>query len=197
MCITKKRLCRKSVRYYPSLFNFFYEFKLFIAWFIANVILNSQKYLLWRYSKWRKIKQNALGLNRGLSWNSWLLRSANNVKIIEEYVMCSEKNVLVKKMFTNGLNMSLLLQARVEKTVYWLETHWISGKEKVLGVAVSKTSHADSVLGYERTHDYKFLVKKKRDATVLTITNSLGEYSLYVLYVPRILYIGSSSGTSG
>ena len=33
--------------------------------------------------------QSAVGLNRGLSWNFWWLRSANYVKFTEERVMCT------------------------------------------------------------------------------------------------------------
>ena len=61
-------------------------------------------------------------LNRGLSWKFWWLRNANRVKIIEKCVKCTEKYVLVKKIFKNGLNMGLPLWAQVEKTVYWMET---------------------------------------------------------------------------
>ena len=35
-------------------------------------------------------------------------------------------------------------------TVHGVETHWLSGKEKVLGTEVSKEGHADSVLVYEK-----------------------------------------------
>ena len=61
-----------------------------------------------------------------------------------------------KKMFTHGLNMSLPLQAWVGKSVHEVETHRLSGKEKVLGAVVSKEGHADSLLGHERTHHYWF-----------------------------------------
>ena len=37
-----------------------------------------------------------------------------------------EKNILIKKMFTNGLNMGLLL----EKTIHWEEAHWLSDQKK-------------------------------------------------------------------
>ena len=69
--------------------------------------------------------------------------------------MCIEKHVLVKKMFTNELNMGLPPQAWVEKTVYVVvETHWFSCKEKVLGSAESKEGHTDSLLEDEKTHCY-------------------------------------------
>ena len=40
----------------------------------------------------------------------------------------------------------------VKKSVHVQETHWLSSKEKVAGVVVSKGGHANSVLGNERTH---------------------------------------------
>ena len=70
--------------------------------------------------------------------------------------MCTDKQVIIKKMFTNGLNMDLLIQAWVEKIVHWIETHWLSGKEKVQGTVVSKEGDTDSLLGHERTHNYWF-----------------------------------------
>ena len=45
--------------------------------------------------------------------------------------------------------MGFTLQAWVEKTVHEVETHWLSGKEKVPGVAISKEGDAISVLGHE------------------------------------------------
>ncbi len=53
---------------------------------------------------------NAPGLNRGLSSNYWWLRIANHMKFTEEWIICTEKHVLVKKIFTNEQNMSLHLQ---------------------------------------------------------------------------------------
>ena len=58
-------------------------------------------------------------------------------------------------MFTNGLNMGLLLWAWVKKTVQGMEPHWYSNKEKVSDAAVSKEGHADSLLRYIRIH-YKW-----------------------------------------
>ena len=48
--------------------------------------------------------------------------------------------------------MSLALQACVEKTGNEGETHRLSSKEKVLGAAVNKESHADCLLRHKRTH---------------------------------------------
>ena len=38
-----------------------------------------------------------------------------------------------EKLFTNKLNMGLLLRVWVENTVNRLETYWLSGKEKSSG----------------------------------------------------------------
>ena len=42
-------------------------------------------------------------------------------------------------MPTNWLNIGLLPQASVEKTVHWVKTYWLSSKEKVPGAAVMLT----------------------------------------------------------
>ena len=70
--------------------------------------------------------------------------------------MSREKNILDKKILRNGLDMGLPLQTWVKKTVYGMETCRISGKEKVLGAAVSKDSHANRLEGYEMMHHYWF-----------------------------------------
>ena len=80
----------------------------------------------------------------------WGIRCANHMKFIEKCVMCSEKHVLVKKMFTNKLNISLPLWAWVENSVFGVKTHLLSSKEKFLGAAVRKKGHFDSLIGHER-----------------------------------------------
>ena len=59
-------------------------------------------------------------------------------------------------MFTNGLNIVLSLFAWVEKIDHRVETHLLSGEEKVLGTVISKEGHADSHLRHERAHHYWF-----------------------------------------
>ena len=59
--------------------------------------------------------------------------------------MFTEKYVLVKEMLTNRLNTGLQLRVWVEKSIHEVETHWLSGKEKVLGEAVSTEDHAISI----------------------------------------------------
>ena len=68
---------------------------------------------------------------------------------------CSNKKNVCNRQYT-----VLSWWAWVEKTFHGVETHWLSGKEKVLGIADSKGAHADSLLGYERTHHYLFPWKK-------------------------------------
>ena len=53
----------------------------------------------------------------------------------------------------------MLFWAWVQKTVHGVETHWLSGKEKVASEVVSKESDTDSVLGHERTIIIDFLDK--------------------------------------
>ena len=61
-------------------------------------------------------------------------------------VWCVWREVCFRqKLFTNGLNMGLLLWARVKKIVYGVKTHWLSGKEKVPGIVVSKEGHAVTI----------------------------------------------------
>ena len=68
----------------------------------------------------------------------FLLRNSNNEKFTEECVICTEKHVLVKKNVYKWLNISLPLGALVKKTVYKIETYWLSSKEKILGIVVIK-----------------------------------------------------------
>ena len=49
--------------------------------------------------------------------------------------------------------MGLSLRVWFRKIVHGVETHQPSDKEKVPGTVVSK-GHADSLLGYGRTHAY-------------------------------------------
>ena len=60
--------------------------------------------------------------------------------------MCTKKYVLIKKIFNNRLKIILPLGGWAEKSVHEMETHWLSGKEKVQDTAVSKEVHTDSFL---------------------------------------------------
>ena len=68
--------------------------------------------------------------------------------------MHMEKHVFFKTMFRNGLNMGFLQQDWIQKTVHGEEIDWLFCKEKFLGTAVFKESHAGSVLRYERCNHY-------------------------------------------
>ena len=102
----------------------------------------------WSYSKWQQIKQNVPSLNRGLS-NLWWLRSINYVKFTKECAMWMDKHVLIRKIFTNGLNMGL---PELKSQSFELKLQ-LSGKNKVLRTVVSKEGYTDSLLVHERTHD--------------------------------------------
>ena len=107
---------------------------------IALIILISQKYLFWGYSRWQQIKQ----------WLFFLrLRSADHMKFTKEFVMGIEKHILVQKIFTNGLNLCLPLQAWVEKKINWAKRHWLSRRDKVPGAVISKEGLADCLLRHE------------------------------------------------
>ena len=49
----------------------------------------------------------------------------------------------------------------VQNTVHGVETHWLSRKEKVMGTAVRKESHADSLLRHERNPSPVDFIEKK------------------------------------
>ena len=126
------------------------------------------------------------GLNRVLSSNFWWLKSENYVKSTEECVNCTKKHILVKKMFTKSLNTGLPWWAWVEKIVSGVETHWLSCKEKVLGTAVGKESHADSCLVYERMHQVGFTRKRCKSKQCFQLQNPLMKF---ILFIGRILYL--------
>ena len=71
-----------------------------------------------------------------------------------ECLICTKKHVLVKKIFTNRLNVCSPLHAWKERLVHGVEIQWLSGKEKVPGAAVRKEGHPDSNLGHKRNHQY-------------------------------------------
>ena len=106
------------------------ECKLFIVWnwFIAKINL---------------IKKNIYFVAIKNGGNSkWCLRLQQK-PVIKFFISgkCKPFNIYIgkcnvygqanSKIFTNGLNI-----ASGEKTVYWVENQWLSGKEKVPGVAV-------------------------------------------------------------
>ena len=58
------------------------------------------------------------GLNKFLSSNFCWPRKVNHEKIMKGFLMCTEKQDLILKIFTNKLNAGFLLRARVEKAVH-------------------------------------------------------------------------------
>ena len=69
----------------------------------------------------------------------WLLQS-NCLTECVKHVLVKNLSKLAEHWFTTT---SLSWK---KKTVNEVETHWLSGKEKVSGEAVSKEGHADSLL---------------------------------------------------
>ena len=65
--INKENSLKKQNTFFFQIF-FFHKCKLWIVWnsFTVKIILISQKYLFWGYSKWQQIKQSAPGLNKSL-----------------------------------------------------------------------------------------------------------------------------------
>ena len=74
--------------------------------------------------------------------------------------MFTEKNVLVKKMFANEVNMRLSQRYWVEKIVHGVGAHWLSGKGAVSGTAISKECRPENLLEHGRAHHYWFLRKR-------------------------------------
>ena len=85
-----------------------------------------------------------------------------------------------KKDFTNSQNMGLPLCIWVKITIQGVETDWLTGKEKVSSLEVSKEGHADSLPGQDRTGSITvdFLEKKVQLQIVLSTVNSFGNISL-------------------
>ena len=72
-----------------------------------------------------------------------------------ECAMCIEKHVLLRKMFTNKLNMGFSLYELKwqRQSMEWKHTN--SPVKIIVPVTtVSKEGHADSILRHERTHNY-------------------------------------------
>ena len=50
------------------------------------------------------------------------------------------------------------------KNVHEVETHWLSVKDKVPDIAISKEGHTDIVLEYENTYPLSWFLRKKAQA---------------------------------
>ena len=68
----------------------------------------------------------------------------------------------------------------VEKTVHGVEMHWLSDKEKVPGVAVSKEGHVDSLLGHEETHHCWSPWKKCKCKEYFLLLTPLAKFTLFI-----------------
>ena len=98
--------------------------------------------------------------------------------------MCMEKHVLVKRFFTNGLNIGLPLWAWAKKIIYGVETHSLVKKkfrvpQSVIKVKLTVFWNTKVFIAID------FLEK------VTTVTNAsyyqwLRQNSLYLLNVPHI-----------
>ena len=90
---------KKSKLFFFNFNIFFNKFYIIWNWYVAKIILISQIYLFFGYSKWQQIKQSAPALNRDLSSNFWQPRSPNYMKFTKECVISSEKHILVKNVY--------------------------------------------------------------------------------------------------
>ena len=85
-----------------------------------------------------------------LSSNFWCLRSVNPVKFTEECVICTEKQVLVKKIVYKWAKHEF-----ATTNPSWKESPWSRNtdspvkKKKVQDAVVSKEDHAASLLEYK------------------------------------------------
>ena len=151
--INKKNVFEKRKINFFSKF-FFYRYKHCIVWnwFMVKFILILQKYFFWGYSKWLQIKHCSRLEQRSVI----KLLVAEKCKFTEECVMCMEKHVLVKKIFTNRLNIGLARQAWVKKKIHRRETWWLSDQETILDAADIEEGHADCLLGHDMTRHYWF-----------------------------------------
>ena len=68
-------------------------------------------------------------------------------------MMCVEKRVLVKRMFTNRLKLICHCDPS-QKDSLWIRNSKSLVTKKYLGAAVNKEGYSDSVLEHERTHQY-------------------------------------------
>ena len=77
-------------------------------------------------------------MNRGLSLGSLWLTNANHVKFTEGCVMCMENHFFIEKCLQMSLTWICHYKLESKRQFMRLIRHWLSGKEKVLGTAVSK-----------------------------------------------------------
>ena len=142
-----------------------------------NYLNLTQKKLFWGHSKWQQINHSTpevcyqifAGWEVKIMWNSWK-------NVCDVY----RETCFRQKMLTNGLNLGLLLQAWVEKIVYGAEMHWLSGKEKVLGVAISKKVILTLHWCMLRTYDYWFPWKRWNCKQYFLLPTSYIKFTLFI-----------------
>ena len=112
------------------------NFSLFGIGLSQKLFSSLKKYLFGGYWKWRQINQIA---HRAFSSNLWWLRSAKHVKFTVSCEMYTENHVLIKKMFTNGLNIGLPFRAWVKKWfMEWKHTDFPVKKRLLAQQSVKK-----------------------------------------------------------
>ena len=123
---------------------FFHSAKLWIVWnwFIPKIIL---EIFVQRQFKLASNQTECYRLEQ-LSVIKFSVAEKLSVKYIEKCAMCTNKHVLVKKIFINSLN-GFAIMSLCQKIVHGVETNRLSGKEKVPSSVVSKESHTESLLG--------------------------------------------------
>ena len=124
---------------------FFNKCKLCIGWnwFIAKIILTLQKYLFWGYSKWWQIKFEQRSVIKLLASKKYKpYKIYKRMYDVYRKVYFSQKNIY--NQAKHGF-ASTSLNEKKKKSVHGVEIHWLSGKGKIPGVAVSKEGHADRV----------------------------------------------------
>ena len=98
---------KKGVFYKRNIFSSVNIKCAFFKWFYRRK--NNRK----KYSKWRKIKQNAAGLNKGLSWNS---------DLCVQLMWSLRVHIFIKKSSQMVSILVVSQQTWVENTVHWVET---------------------------------------------------------------------------
>ena len=134
--------------------------------FKAKIILILQKYLFWGYSKWHQIKQYTKLEQKSVS--KFLL--AKNCKPYENYRRIWDvywQACFNEKMFTNRLNMGLLLQA------------WDSLWSKNTVFPVRKKSVKKVMLTW-KNHHFWFPWKKCNYKQCFLLPTPLAKFTLFI-----------------
>ena len=113
------------------------------------------------------------------SFGGWQMQTMWNS---QKNVWCIQRRMFLSKNVYKWAKHGF---AWVEKTVHEVETHWLSGKERVSGTVVSKEGDANHLLRHESTITTDFLEK---GPTINSASNcQLSRQNLpYLLNDPRI-----------